>query len=94
VSEALALAIIIAMPTDSTATLAFSNLKRNIKAKPLRPAISQTLRAEVTQPRSLDLNSLRKSRTKGRARVAAIDRLAEGTKLEANDTFRQDKVRR
>ena len=98
-SEALALAIIIAMPTDSTATLAFSNLKRNIKAKPLRPAISQTLRAEVTQPRSrqprsLDLNSLRKSRTKGRARVAAIDRLAEGTKLEANDTFRQDKVRR
>lgn len=47
------------------------------------------------QPKSLDdLNSLHKSRTKGRARAATIDRLAEGTKLEVNDRPRQDKVRR
>ena len=46
------------------------------------------------QPRSLDLNSLHKSRTTGRARAATIDRLAEGTKLEVNDRPRQDKVRR
>jgi hypothetical protein len=49
---------------------------------------------KARQPRSLDLNSLRKSRTKGRARVAAIDRLAEVMTLEVNDIPRWNKVSR
>ena len=64
-AEVLALVIIIAAPTDSTTALAFGSLKHSTKAKPLRLDIGQTLRAEVTQPtarqpRSFDLNSLRK----------------------------------
>lgn len=98
-SESLALAKIIAMPPDSTTALVFGSLKHSTKAKPLRLAISRNPRAEVThprsrQPRSLDLNSLRKNRTKGTATAVIIDRLAEGTKLEANDRPRQDKFRR
>ena len=94
-----ALEIIIAMPTDSTTALAYGSLKHSTKAKPLRLAISRNPRAEVTQPRarqprSLDLNSLRKNRTKGTAAAVTIDRFAEGTKLEVNDRPRQDKFRR
>ncbi len=91
------LAIIIVTAANSTTALAFDSLKRSIKAAALRLAFSRTLRAEVTQPkarqpRSLDLNSLRKSRTKGRARVATIDRLAEVMTLEVNDIPRWNKV--
>lgn len=93
------LAIIIVTAADSTTALAFDSLKRSTKVKALRLAFSRTLRAEGTQPkarqpRSLDLNSLRKSRTKGRARVATIDRLAEGMTLEVNDIPRWNKVSR
>jgi hypothetical protein len=78
-----ALAIIIVTLTDSTTALTFDSLKHITKAKPLRLAFSRALRAEVKlpkarRPRYLGLNSLRKSRTKGTARAATIERLAEG----------------